>query len=208
MENKVKIDWLNVIKLGFILLVISAVAACCLALTNYVTAGTIEEMNLESNKVARQEVLPEATDFEEVPAEELAKIGKDIGLANPEELVEAYIGTKDGKIVGYTVKSAPGSGFGGAVQVLTGISADGVIEGITILSHNETPGLGANATLPSFKDQFKGKSALEEVSVVKGAPGSGNAIEAITGATITSSAVVDGVNISSGVYQSLSSKGE
>lgn len=203
MADKVQIDWKNVIKLGFILLVISAVAACCLALTNYVTAGTIEQMNLESNKLARQEVLPKATDFEEVTPDELAKIGTEIGLTNPEELLEAYIGTNNGEVVGFTVKSAPGSGFSGAVQVLTGISAEGVIQGITILSHNETPGLGANATLPEFKDQFKEKSALEKVSVVKGAPGSGNAIEAITGATITSAAVVDGVNISSQVYEIL-----
>lgn len=203
MADKVQIDWKNVIKLGFILLVISAVAACCLALTNYVTAGTIEQMNLESNKLARQEVLPKATDFEEVTPDELAKIGTEIGLTNPEELLEAYIGTNNGEVVGFTVKSAPGSGFSGAVQVLTGISAEGVIQGITILSHNETPGLGANATLPEFKNQFKEKSALEKVSVVKGAPGSGNAIEAITGATITSAAVVDGVNISSQVYEIL-----
>jgi len=152
MADKVNIDWKNVIKLGFILLVISAVAACLLALTNYVTAGTIEQLNLDTNKAARQEVLSEATDFEQVPAEEMATIANQIGLKDPLELIEAYIGTNSGKVVGYTVKTAPGSGYSGKVQILTGISTDGVIKGISILKHNETPGLGALVVLPAFKD--------------------------------------------------------
>jgi|LGVF01.2.fsa_nt_gb electron transport complex protein RnfG len=204
MANEKKIDWKNVFKLGLILFTISAVAACCLAFTNYVTAGTIEEMNLKTNKVARQEVLSEATDFEEVAMDDLLAIGSEIGLENPEELLEAYIGMNNGAIVGYTVKTGPETGFGGEVQVLTGVDSEGVITGITILKHNETPGLGANATLPSFKDQFVGKSALEDVTVVKSGPEEGNSIQAITGATITSSAVVDGVNMANQVYQILS----
>ena len=204
MANKVNIDWKNVFKLGFILLVISAVAACLLALTNYVTAGTIEQLNLNTNKAARQEVLSEATDFEQVPADEMAAIATQIGLEDPLELVETFRGTKGGTLVGYTVKTAPGSGYAGEVQVLTGISADGVITGISILKNNETPGLGALAVLPAFRDQYKGKSALEKVTVVKTGPAKGNAIQAITGATITSRAVTVGVNISSDVYKILS----
>ena len=73
-KEKVQIDWKVVFKLGFILFVISAVAACALALTNYVTAGTIEEMNIKANTVARQEVLSDANEFEQVPAEEVTKI--------------------------------------------------------------------------------------------------------------------------------------
>ena len=72
-KEKVQIDWKVVFKLGFILFVISAVAACALALTNYVTAGTIEEMNIKANTVARQEVLSDANEFEQVPAEEVTK---------------------------------------------------------------------------------------------------------------------------------------
>jgi len=205
MANKVNIDWKNVFKLGFILLVITAVAACLLALTNYVTAGTIEQLNLNTNKAARQQVLTEATDFEQVPGDKLATIGTAIGLKNSKELVEAYIGTTDGNIVGYTVKTAPTSGYSGEIQILTGISTDGVIKGITILKQNETPGLGVKATLPTFKDQYNGKSALKEITVVKSKPAAGsNEIQAITGATITSKAVTVGVNMSSAVYQILS----
>lgn len=203
-KEKVQIDWKVVFKLGLILFVISAVAACALALTNYVTAGTIEEMNIQVNTVARQEVLPDATDFEEVPVEDVAKIAEEINMETPEELLEVYIGTNNGEVVGYTVKTGPTSGYSGEVQVLTGISSDGVISGITIIKHNETPGLGALAT-GEWNDQFTGKSATEELVVVKGTAKEGsNEIQAITGSTITSRAVTEGVNTSIQVYQTLS----
>lgn len=205
MANKVKIDWKEVIKLGLILLAISSVAACLLSLTNFATAGTIVQLNEQTNKAARQEVLSEATDFEQIPPEKLAKIATEIGIENPEEVVEAFIGTNGGAVVGYTVKTAPTSGYAGEIQMLTGISADGVITGISILKSNETPGLGAQAVLPAFKDQYKEKSALAEVTVVKTTPETGsNAIQAITGATITSRAVTSGVNMANQVYQTLS----
>jgi len=203
-KEKVQIDWKVVFKLGLILFVISAVAACALALTNYVTAGTIEEMNIQANTVARQEVLPDATEFEEVPVEDVAKIAAEIGMEAPEELLEVYTGTKNGEVVGYTVKTGPTSGYSGEVQVLTGISSDGIITGITIIKHNETPGLGALAT-GEWNDQFTGKSAAEELVVVKGTAKEGsNEIQAITGSTITSRAVTEGVNTSIQVYQTLS----
>jgi len=202
MANKVQIDWKEVIRLGLILLVISAVAACCLALINYVTAGTIEQLNLDINTAARQEVLSDATDFEQVPADKLAAMGTELGLENPEELVEAYVGTSGGNIVGYTVKIAPSNGYSGPIEMLTGISTDGVVQAIEILKQNETPGLGAKATEPEFKDQYKDKSALEEIIVVKSIPAAdSNEIQAITGATITSKAVTDGANLANQVYQ-------
>ncbi|AFA48978.1 RnfABCDGE type electron transport complex subunit G [Acetobacterium woodii] len=203
-KEKVQIDWKVVFKLGLILFVISAVAACALALTNYVTAGTIEEMNVQTNTVARQEVLPKAADFEAVPAKDVEKIASEIGMEKPEELLEVYIGKSNGEVVGYTVKTGPTSGYAGEVQVLTGISADGVITGITIIKSNETPGLGAKAS-GVWNDQFTGKSAKEELVVVKGTTKEGsNEIQAITGSTITSKAVTSGVNMSIQVYQNLS----
>ncbi len=203
-KEKVQIDWKVVFKLGFILFIISAVAACALALTNEVTAGTIEQMNIEKNTLARQEVLSDATEFEQVPAEDVEKLAKEIGMEKPEELLEVYTGTNGGEVVGYTVKTGPTSGFSGEVQVLTGISTEGVITGITIIKHNETPGLGALAT-GDWKDQFAEKSAKEELAVVKTAPTEGsNEIQAITGATITSKAVTSGVNVSIEVYQNMS----
>ena len=201
-KNKVQIDFKVVVKLGLILFLISAVAATLLAMTNYVTAETIEAINEKTNMEARLEVLPEASEFEAVDSDELMAIAKDIGLEKPEELVEVFIGKKGSEQVGFTVKTAPTSGFSGMIEVLTGISNDGSLAGMTILSHGETPGLGANATLPDFRNQYQGLSATENVSVAKSAP-SGNQIQAITGATITSEAVTDGVNIAIETFKNL-----
>ena len=199
-KEKITMDWKNVAKLALILLAITAIASLCLALTNYVTAPTIAETNEQANTEARQVVLPEAESFEAV--EDIQSVVA-VAAKGSESLVsEIYTGKKGDEVVGYTIKTTP-SGYGGAVEILTGITKDGVISGITILSQNETPGLGAKSTEPAFQDQFKDKDATKELSVVKGGSAEGNQIQAITGATITSTAVVDGVNLSEKVFKAL-----
>ena len=87
---------------------------------------------------------------------------------------------------GYVVQVAP-SGFGGVLDVMVGVNTDGTCSGVSIISHSETSGLGANATKEDFRSQFVGKS---NVAVTK----DGGDIAALTGATITSRAVCSGVN--------------
>ncbi len=82
-------------------------------------------------------------------------------------------------------------GYGGALKVLTGIDNNGNIVGVEILESSETAGLGANASNPSFKNQYTGKSG--EIGVSK-TSASDTEIKAITGATITSKAVTSAVN--------------
>jgi len=97
---------------------------------------------------------------------------------------------KGKQFVGY-VLSAIGNGYSGNINMLVGIDNKGNITGIEVLSQTETPGLGARCVeikqgqkQPWFLAQFRGKSA--EGLTLKG-------IEAITGATITSEAIVNGV---------------
>ncbi len=85
---------------------------------------------------------------------------------------------------------------------MVGLSSAGKVTGIKILSHTETPGLGANAPLPKFSDQYKNKPIKEKLEVVKVAPSKDNQIQAITGATITSKAVTLGVNDAVDFYNS------
>ena len=89
---------------------------------------------------------------------------------------------------GYAVQVAP-NGFDGPVTMMVGV-LQGKITGISVISHTETPGLGAvaaaqNAKGEAFRNQFVGQ---------EGALAVGDQIDAISGATITSSAVVAGVN--------------
>ena len=183
----------DMFKLGLNLLIISAVAALLLALTNSVTASTIAQRNEQANAEARKLVLESAQDFEEV---------KDVKTDNSKgvEVSEIYE-AKDasGNTVGYTLKVLP-SGYGGTIELMVGIdSAKGQVSGINVISNSETAGLGAKSTDPEFSDQYKGKP-LEELSVLKnGTPGD-TEIKAISGATITSTAVTNGVDAAIEVY--------
>ena len=183
----------DMFKLGLNLLIISAVAALLLALTNSLTASTIAQRNEQANAEARKLVLESAQDFEQV---------KDVKTDNSKgvEVSEVYE-AKDasGKTVGYTLKVLP-SGYGGTIELMVGIdSAKGQVSGINVVSNSETAGLGAKSTDPEFSDQYKGKP-LEELSVLKnGTPGD-TEIKAISGATITSTAVTNGVDAAIEVY--------
>ena len=183
----------DMFKLGLNLLIISAVAALSLALTNSVTSSTIAQRNEQANAEARKLVLESAQDFEEV---------KDVKTDNSKgvEVSEIYE-AKDasGNTVGYTLKVLP-SGYGGTIELMVGIdSAKGQVSGINVVSNSETAGLGAKSTDPEFSDQYKGKP-LEELSVLKnGTPGD-TEIKAISGATITSTAVTNGVDAAIEVY--------
>ena len=183
----------DMFKLGLNLLIISAIAALLLAFTNNVTADTIAKRNEQANAEARKLVLESAQDFEQV---------KDVKTDNSKgvEVSEIYE-AKDasGNTVGYTLKVLP-SGYGGTIELMVGIdSVKGQVSGINVVSNSETAGLGAKATNPEFSDQYKGKP-LEELSVLKnGTPGD-TEIKAISGATITSTAVTNGVDAAIEVY--------
>lgn len=106
-----------------------------------------------------------------------------------------YEGIKAGEIVGYVAQTTV-KGFGGKVEVIVGVSREQKITGISVGGSNfsETAGLGAKAKEDSFTKQFIGKNAAESISVVKaGNPKGDNDVDAITAATITSSAVGGGV---------------
>ncbi len=81
-----------------------------------------------------------------------------------------------------------------------------MVSGIDIIKHSETPGLGAKADQPAFKDQFKGKPT-EDLVVVKTGASSDEEIDSISGATITSRAVTNAVNEASAYYNEHLSKG-
>jgi electron transport complex protein RnfG len=103
---------------------------------------------------------------------------------------EWFEAQKDGKVIAYVVENHA-KGFGGHIKMLVAVSTDSKVIDYSILSHNETPGLGDVAGEEPFKGQFKGKSA-EALEVVKD-PSKTENIQALTGATISSRAVTAGV---------------
>lgn len=171
----------DIFKLGGILFSITAIAAVLLGFTNMATADIIAEQAGNANAEALKVVLPTASEFEVV--EDLSLDGTIVTDVNA--------GKENGEITGYAFNVAP-VGYGGPINMLVGISAEGTLTGIEIVSHEETPGLGAKATEPEFKDQFKEKKADGPLTV--------GDIEAISGATITSTAVTDGVSAAIDLY--------
>lgn len=188
----------NIAKLGATLFVICAVAALALGATNKVTAPIIEDRNIQANNESRQMVLPDAKEFKKIDE----SVFKDTSVKDLIE--EIYEGTDGSNIVGYTVKTVP-KGYGGKIELIVGLSADGKVTGINIGSMSETPGLGSKAADPAFKDQFVGKPT-SELSLVKGSVSGEEQIQAISGATITSTAVTTGVNAAIEVYNSYLNK--
>jgi electron transport complex protein RnfG len=108
-----------------------------------------------------------------------------------------YRGTSEGgELLGYAVE-LEATGYAGGIRMLVGLDARlSDVTGIEIVEQAETPGLGGRISEESFQDRFSGLSASGEVQLVKNRPAdaSENEVEAISGATISSRAVVTGVN--------------
>ncbi len=166
----------EILKPVIVLTAICLVTSALLAYTNKITAPEIEKQNALAANEARSTVLSEAKDFES------AKL-------NGNE--EYFIGkSESGDVIGYVFTTTAKS-YGGEIQVMVGIKTDGSVNAVELLQINDTPGLGMNAKNPEFLKQFENKTA--GIGVNKNTPAE-NEIQALTGATITSSAVTDAVN--------------
>lgn len=159
-----------ILRLTLTLLLITAVVAGLLAFVNELTAGRIDELTRQKAEQAMREVLP-AQDYTPLDA------------ALPQGVTEAY---RAGD-AGYVVRVAP-NGFGGAIDLMVGVRADGTVNGVAVIAHSETASLSANCTREEFRAQYAGGAGPFAVGQ------DGGTIEALTGATVTSRAVTDGVN--------------
>ena len=163
---------MHILRLTVTLLVICAVVAAVLAGVNMITKDKIAAIQVQKTENAIQEVIPDAQDVQQLPLEGDAGIVQAVYAANGS----------------YAVQVAPG-GFDGEVTMMVGIS-EGKVTGISVISHTETPGLGAVAAPQNAKgDAFRGQFVGQEGTLVIG-----QQIDAMSGATITSNAVVTGVN--------------
>lgn len=165
-----------VLRITLTLLIIAAVVAALLAVVNQITLPIIEKANAEKVQKAIETVLPGG--FQE----EITDFSDKTGLIS-----KVYKGEN-----GYALEVTP-TGFDGTITMMVGVDFDGKVLGISIVSHTETAGLGAvaagkNAAAIAFREQFIGQSGQVQISK------DGGSIDAITGATITSRAVCEGVN--------------
>lgn len=169
------------------LFLICTIVTLLLAVTNTVTVPEIERLRIETENKMKAAVLPITSDFSEAKTVTLDEVEY--------TYYEGYDENKE--IVGY-VFTTSSKGYGGELEIMVGVNADGTVSGMDFLSISETPGLGMNADKDSFKSQFVGKSG--EIGVNKTNPGD-NEIQALTGATITSKAVTNAVNIALKLFE-------
>lgn len=184
-----KVKAKSVIVPSVVLTVICIVIAASLAFTNSITADKIAALEKQQSVEAMKAVFDdEGASFRD-------------GTVTLDDKEYSYSAvTLNGETIGY-VFTVSNNGYGGAVKVMTGINNDGTVRRIQVLSvDDETPGLGQNAkSKAGFSEQFSGKSG--SISYEKNKD-----IDALTGATITTNAVVRDVNTALELFQKV--KGE
>ena len=189
----------KIIKNTIILTVITLVSGLLLGLAYEVTKDPIAQSEENAKKAAWQAVFPDADldSFEQVDVDKNVsdQVAADLGVdATVDEVCEV-----DGGETGYVITVTDAEGYGGDIQVVVGITADGTVNGVSFLSISETAGLGMKATEESFYGQYVGKQT-DHFYVSKDG-GEGEPIDAISGATITSRAVTGAVNTALGYFQ-------
>ena len=181
----------SMIKDAAILFVITLISGLLLGVVYDVTKEPIAvQKGLRKNK-ACMEVFQDAADFRalELSVPETPGTGEK-AAATINGVSEAV--SEDGAVLGYVLDITSHEGYNGDIQFTMGIRTDGTVNGISLLSIAETPGLGMKAE-EVLKPQFAGKN-VNLFMYTKTGSMSPDQIDAISGATITTNAVVNGVN--------------
>lgn len=172
----------EIFRLCLVLTVIAAVSAGVLGFVSQKTAEPIRNALREEKMSAVRSVLPP---FDNEPDDDKTTIGAG------DEAVEVYRGMKDGVVVGAAFPVVAPNGYSGEIEIMVGVDTAGVVTGIEILQHRETPGLGAKIETEEFRANFTGASLSdpETWDVMK----DGGTFKQVTGATISSRAVTHAV---------------
>lgn len=185
-----------IIKDTIILFIITIVSGCLLGFVYDITKDPIALQQEETKLNAYREVMKEATDFKE----DYTKLVKDAGKkltgdygSNGIEISNALGAYKDDELIGYVIQVIDKDGFGGEIEMTVGIDTDKIITGVEILSIDETVGLGMNAKNEEFRNQYVGKK-VDAFKVTKTGSQNDDEIDSLSGATITSKAMTNGIN--------------
>ena len=212
MKNKKQNPAAEMIKNAGILFAITLLAGIALGFVYELTKEPIEKQQQLKVQRACAEVFSEAAAFREIDPMRLpTALGSGWLIASVtiynEETLGAEVGevygafSQDGSLLGYVLKVTTKEGYGGSIGLMVGITMEGSINGISILSISETPGLGMQAG-DVLVPQFAGKTAEAFVYTKTGAAAE-NEIDAISGATITTRAVTNAVNAGLHYFESL-----
>ena len=199
--EKLQMDPKYLLKLAGILMVICAIVAALLGVVNDVTADKIKALQAEKLQQSLEVVFPGAEFTKVDVTDDLVTLA---ASPNAESDLAAIYAASTG---GYALEVKP-TGFGGSIDMIVGIDADGNVTGISVISHTETAGIGTkvvadkpNKNGDGVLSQFVGRGASSDnlFTVNSGS----NEVDAISGATVTTKAITRGVNAASLVAEQL-----
>lgn len=174
-------NWNKIFKPIVVLVIICIVITGALAATNGVTKPIIDEATRLAEEKSRTELLPEAEGFEEVTGVEV------------ENVSAIYKSTND---VGVVITSSA-KGYGGDVVVMTAINPDGTIKQIKVTEEAETKGIGSKVVAtPTYWENYMGLDASDALVLNED-------VDAVTSATISSTALINAVNSAIEAYNAI-----
>jgi Na+-translocating ferredoxin:NAD+ oxidoreductase subunit G len=122
-------------------------------------------------------------------------------MATPDgsDSLEFFPARKGEELIGMAIKTKSSKGYSGEISIMVGFNMEGEIQNIFVIEHKETPGLGSKMTAPAFVNQFLGKNPEQMKLRVKK---DGGDVDAITGATISSRAYAQAIQLAFDTFKS------
>ena len=186
------------------LTIITLVSGLLLGLVYQITLKPREAAAAKATNDAYKAVFEKAstfTPYKDFDSDKATALIKKAGYDNISITACVEADDKSGKGLGYVITVVTKS-YGGNATLSMGVTNDGKMNGYKITDISDTPGLGMKSTEPTFMNQFKGIT-VGKYTVTKSTPGD-NEIQAISGATITSRAITNGVDAGFEYFKSIS----
>lgn len=186
----------TIIKDTIAITLITLIAGLALGAVQGITAEPIAHQNQLAKDEAYKAVFADADTFETVVETEDPEIEAFLDENGyPSQTIDEVVQAKDasGSPIGYAFTVTTSEGYGGDIQFAMGVKDDNTLNGISILAIGETAGLGMKADTDEFKSQFADKN-VEKFEYTKNGATDDSQIDALSGATITTNAMVNGVN--------------
>lgn len=192
MTKKNNSEVMTMLKEAGILFVITVITGLMLGFVYELTKEPIRLQKEKEIQMACAAVFEKADNFVEYEGSISASLAEDLA-ANCVEIGTIYsANAADGSLMGYVVQSTSTEGYGGDISLFVGVTLDGTLNGISFIDINETQGLGMDAE-KVLSPQFAGKQ-VDSFTYTKTGKTMDNEVDAISGATITTNAVVNAVN--------------
>ena len=173
---------------ALVLFAFTVVLGLILGVVYGITKPSIDQVNYEKTQAAYKQVFEDAASFEEYSDDQIDSVNTALDAS--------------GNVIGYVLTVTAKDASQASITFSVGIQNDGTVNGYSITNIAETPGLGMKAQEEAFYSQFEGKN-VDSFTVVKAAPSSDSEIESISGATITSKAMANGVNACIAYFQNV-----